>query len=114
MRQRYKSFQIYHEDMGCGQKAEVTLQITVKGVPYVYYRQRSLMERNFNDIYFKRVRSDGICFFCGEIDPIVLEEHHIDKEKMPFFTITLCANCHRKIHWYLGRQQYGKSRNREH
>lgn len=41
----------------------------------------------------------GCCLFCNELDFRVLEEHHIDKEKLPNFTITLCANCHRKLHW---------------
>lgn len=53
-------------------------------------------------IYRERKKTAGICLFCGEMDFMVLEEHHPDKEKMPNFTITLCANCHRKLHWFTG------------
>jgi len=34
------------------------------------------------------------CQKCGETDPQKLEEHHLDKEHQPGYTITLCANCH--------------------
>ena len=47
----------------------------------------------------KSISGAGCCLFCNDIDLRVLEEHHIDKEKLPDFTITLCANCHRKLHW---------------
>jgi len=51
------------------------------------------------------------CFFCGESNPIVLEEHHIvpraaaefidvDPEDLEI-TVTLCANCHKKLHYIL-------------
>ena len=53
-------------------------------------------------IFRERKKTDGICLFCGETDFMVLEEHHIDKEKMPDFTVTLCANCHRRLHWFTG------------
>ena len=44
----------------------------------------------------------GMCLFCGDIDWRHLEEHHPDKEKMPDFTVALCANCHKEIHWNNG------------
>lgn len=44
----------------------------------------------------------GMCLFCKDIDWKHLEEHHPDKEKMPDFTITLCANCHRDVHYLNG------------
>lgn len=58
--------------------------------------------------YLKAIGSDGICLFCGEIDPTLFEEHHPDKVKMPDFKITLCANCHRKLHWFYGINNYSK------
>lgn len=45
------------------------------------------------------------CFFCGETNEIVLEEHHIIPKSlnlpMDFELITLCSNCHRKLHYIL-------------
>ncbi len=42
------------------------------------------------------------CFFCGEENSVVLEEHHIiprslGGENGP--TVVLCANCHKKLHY---------------
>ena len=34
----------------------------------------------------------SLCLRCGEINPFVLENHHIFKDSD--FQITLCANCH--------------------
>ena len=43
--------------------------------------------------YLRRFfNSDGVCLICGEINPFVLEVHHIIKGLN--FTATLCANCH--------------------
>ena len=48
------------------------------------------------------------CFFCGEREGCVLETHHVIPRKIQEkyhiyddYTITLCANCHRKIHFIL-------------
>ena len=46
--------------------------------------------------------SMGICWECGEINWEFLENHHPDKEKLPDFTVTMCANCHTRLHYYLG------------
>ena len=58
--------------------------------------------------FYKRIHSNGICLFCPEIDFSVLEEHHPYPEKLPDFTITLCANCHARLHWYLGNRKGDK------
>lgn len=44
------------------------------------------------------------CFFCGETNEVVLQEHHIVPKSMNTSereTITLCANCHRKVHYII-------------
>ncbi len=45
------------------------------------------------------------CFFCGESNPLVLEEHHIIPQSITdgfvSETVTLCANCHKKLHYLL-------------
>ena len=45
------------------------------------------------------------CFFCGETNEIVLEEHHLVPKSAEITpsgeTIVLCANCHRKLHYIL-------------
>ena len=62
--------------------------------------------RNKNSVdngkFARAIHSDGLCLSCGSLDWTVLQEHHIDKEKMDDFTITLCANCHQKLHYYKG------------
>ena len=68
-----------------------------EGLPHRVYQQRS-------DAYNKAVRSDGCCLICGCYDCIdILEQHHPDKKKMPNFTISLCPNCHRRVHLYFGK-----------
>lgn len=52
--------------------------------------------------FARAIHSDGFCLRCKSLDWTVLQEHHIDKEKMPNYTITLCANCHQKLHYYKG------------
>lgn len=46
------------------------------------------------------------CFFCGEENELVLEEHHLVPRAANFYTglgetVILCANCHRKMHHLL-------------
>lgn len=61
----------------------------------------------------KKVDGGGLCLFCGCIDWMCLENHHPDKIKMPNFSVTLCANCHRKVHWMNGDLSKWNSRLRE-
>ena len=56
-------------------------------------------------IFRNRIKSDGICLFCGEIEWCILEEHHPYPDEMSDITFTLCANCHRRLHWYMGGNQ---------
>ena len=61
-------------------------------------------ESNFEGYLFKRIiNSSGMCLICGELDFTVFHEHHIDKDRMPDFTITLCGNCHNRHHFYYGK-----------
>ena len=55
-----------------------------------------------NSNFARAIHSDGHCLICGSLDWTVLQEHHIDKKKMEDFTVTLCANCHQKLHYYKG------------
>lgn len=58
---------------------------------------------------FKRaINSSGMCLFCGEINFIVLQEHHPFPCSLPQFTVTLCANCHAKVHFFAGRSTFNK------
>ena len=77
-----------------------------KGVITIRKRPKSKIESR----YYSAIHSLGMCLFCGEIDWRVLEEHHPDKEKMPDFTITLCANDHRRVHWDRGYRTKGGKR----
>jgi 5-methylcytosine-specific restriction endonuclease McrA len=45
-------------------------------------------------------RIDGACYFCGEDDYALLDAHRIQEgQKYDWFNcLTLCANCHRKVH----------------
>ena len=53
------------------------------------------------EMYNDAINGDGMCLICGEINFHYFQEHHIDKEKMPDFTITLCANHHTQLHRFL-------------
>lgn len=57
---------------------------------------------NSNMLINKMKITAGMCLECGDIDFSHLHQHHIDKQKMPDFTITLCANCHSTLHFYRG------------
>ena len=40
------------------------------------------------------VAGDGCCLYCGEINPFMLNDHHIWGRKNSDFTITLCEDHH--------------------
>jgi len=40
------------------------------------------------------LNGDGCCLYCGEINPFMLNNHHIFGRKNNDFTITLCENHH--------------------
>lgn len=61
-------------------------------------RIRRWNKKNPKETYWKKIKTSGICLFCGDIDWRHLEEHHPDKEKMADLTVTVCANCHRELH----------------
>jgi len=42
----------------------------------------------------------GFCLICNSLDLDILEEHHVTED----FTITLCPNCHRRLHLYQGKE----------
>lgn len=39
----------------------------------------------------------GRCYMCDENDLVVLETHHVDREKYPDFIVPLCSNCHTRM-----------------
>lgn len=83
----------------------VYVNVNRKGEIFESNPEFSLVEiDNFERCLFNRViKTMGMCLICGEIDFTVLEEHHPDKEKMPDFKITLCGNCHNRLHFYYGK-----------
>jgi hypothetical protein len=55
----------------------------------------------------KRIFStDGMCLICGELDPRFMILHHVFGKAANNFTISLCANCHRKYINNLGDLHY--------
>jgi len=49
-----------------------------------------------NPTYKGYLQGDGCCLYCGEINPFMLENHHVwGVNDDPDFTITLCANHHK-------------------
>lgn len=60
-------------------------------------RKKLNYKKNFF-ISYKKGKSyktgDGCCLYCGEINPFMLNNHHIFGRKNSDFTITLCENCH--------------------
>ena len=63
-----------------------------------YMNKRSIEDKRIREIK----KGLGFCLICGTIDPIVLIEHHVFGRKSDEITITLCANCHQKLHFYKG------------
>ena len=59
---------------------------------------------NNEHFYFNRAIEStlGFCLYCGEFDFLTFHEHHIDKVKSDF-TVTLCANCHQRHHFYYSK-----------
>ena len=45
----------------------------------------------------KRGNPSKACFFCGESDPAVLEQHHFEGREFSDEKVTCCVNCHRKM-----------------
>jgi len=55
-----------------------------------------LKGRRKNPHYKGYLEGDGCCLYCGEINPFMLENHHVwGVNEDPEFTITLCANHHK-------------------
>ena len=44
----------------------------------------------------------GICLYCGELDPLLLEQHHPFGAKESNFILSFCANHHKLITIYPG------------
>ena len=42
----------------------------------------------------------GICLVCGEVNPLVLHNHHIYGRKNSEVTITTCTNCHTLLRYF--------------
>jgi len=60
-------------------------------------------------LFDRVIKSLGMCLACGDLDFRHFDEHHIDKTKLPDFTITLCANHHRELHWNTGTLGCGRN-----
>lgn len=71
-----------------------------------YYARTILNQRwrKREETFFRKVtkQSMGICWECGNINWDELQQHHPYPKKMPKFKVTMCANCHARMHWYLG------------
>lgn len=48
------------------------------------------------------LKTQGICLFCGELNPLLLQNAHIFKDNHNLL-ISLCCNCH----WLLDRYPFG-------
>ena len=88
-------------DIQCRQKINSFGKII--GAGFFTFGKINRRKRQSYAVFYRMIKSCGICLNCGEIDWRVLDEHHPDKEMMPDFTFTLCANCHRKLHWFIGK-----------
>ena len=115
MRTPGRSIDIYQGDLGEeGEQYTVMIQISNKGViwgtgfiKHVSWHCRQggvFMPPRQRQLYRNALKSAGICLICGELDFSVFEEHHIDRTKLPNFTITVCGNCHNRFHWFNGKQ----------
>ena len=80
-----------------------------------FHERNKIIRKNRNN-YIKNAKSDG-CIICGEKDVSCLDFHHIKDKIYNISTIkaalsidkveneikkcvVLCANCHRKLHFY--------------
>ena len=61
---------------------------------YESERELLISEQKVRD---KLLSGRCLCCICGDMDPRVLEEHHIAGRKHSTLTVTLCGNCHRKL-----------------
>ena len=61
-------------------------------------------KRNAESLLFNKTirQSMGICLMCGNINWDELVYHHVFGRKTDEFQITLCANCHHRLHWNIG------------
>lgn len=66
--------------------------VQVRKKYYLRNREAKLLDRL---IYRFKSNTMGFCLMCGELNLIVLEDHHIFGRKISDTTITLCANHHR-------------------
>ena len=69
------------------------------------HKQHNFKNDRERALFWKTKKSSCICLECGELDFRCLQEHHPDKEKMSDFKICLCANCHAKLHWNIGKRK---------
>ena len=88
----------------------VNLRVTGEGGIKELQTITSFVHVDFRDareraLFWKIRKSSCICLECGELDFRCLQEHHVDKEKMSDFKICLCANCHAKLHWNIGKRK---------
>ena len=71
-----------------------------------YYKEHNMKEQNFLWRSDKRKVSgyyngQGICLICGELHPLVLQNHHVlPREDM---VVSLCSNCHKL--YYAGKSR---------
>lgn len=80
-----------------GRVKEISFQVSIMHFIFKDARERAL--------FWKTKKSSCICLKCGELDFRCLQEHHPYKEELPDFTICMCANCHAKLHWNLGKRK---------
>ena len=83
-----------------------------------YYIQRTLERKRTISEYLQDYKMSHPCVYCGESDPCCIDFHHMESDKKEINLamastkgwgmkrvnreiekcITVCANCHRKIH----------------
>lgn len=87
-----------------GYRVQLTQMVNEKGkiIGRGTFSRTHLQEWSERVKLAKRIKTDGMCLSCGEIDFAVLQQHHPDPVKLPTFTITLCANCHARLHFLTG------------
>ena len=107
--------------LSCGEGSSLTVLAHGKDDEFGYvafsikksqkiYRGKYIKKYNSSQVMESKYRTSlahnsGICWICGEIDPRVLERHHLYKSRSENkhgntlrsdFISGICANCHRK------------------